>query len=700
MITGVLIELSEWSGNSAGLHIVQLLSSGAFAGAVAEQNQESCYAPGGSGAEQTGEWTGRDVSTGIAGTQQQILVSEVDVGTSSSEGPSFTWYPYVSASGEYEISFLVPGCVGFNDCGSRTTVQVQVFPGGGQAPIFQEVDQRQQQDTSVTIYRGPIVPTTPDFQMTVTMLLASDPAGNGQGGKYTVVADRIHLLLISPDLDSSDGEDGDATTGGQVSFGVLDWPRNVAAVTGDATGRLPESSLNPLRTAGINIARALGTQSSGNSSFIRSIASHGSGAVFFAGTFNLSSPESSNILLAKDGSLSSLADGGLNGEVSAIAVSGDFLFVGGEFTNSAAGNQDQLRNIAMYNIPEGRWLPMEEGVDGPVSQLTVFEDQIQVVGNFSKVLFSGSSSLGSSVGGLAVWDINSQTWQNSGGFVSGSVGMISTSADASSQYVAGNIAAFSRWGASGLALLQNGDGGQVRVTPMGASLGELEESAAPSAASRKRHTKRGPAAWLSSFKLPTLRPRQSPPTSQDAALPVDAVAPAPAVLSGIFWTNSSSSQEVVVIGGNFSLPTDEGASRGVAIYNPETRTLSALPGEPVDGIVRVLLVKDNKLYVGGSFTIAGTNANGFAVYDLEAGTWEVSDLEPLQGSTVLVRSITTTEASSDAIIVAGTFTRGDCNGLCSLDINSRRWSAVGSGFQGDVSSVAYAGVCASVFILR
>jgi hypothetical protein len=50
------------------------------------------------------------------------------------DGPTFTWMPYVSASGQYDINLLVPGCEEFQDCDLRTSVDVTVFPGGVNNP--------------------------------------------------------------------------------------------------------------------------------------------------------------------------------------------------------------------------------------------------------------------------------------------------------------------------------------------------------------------------------------------------------------------------------------------------------------------------------------------------------------------------------------------------------------------------------------
>jgi hypothetical protein len=182
-------------------------------------------------------------------------------------------------------------------------------------------------------------------------------------------------------------------------------------------------------------------------------------------------------------------------------------------------------------------------------------------------------------------------------------------------------------------------------------------------------------------------------------LPPALPAPAPAVLAGTFWTNSSSI-EVAIIGGNFSFSSPEAStvSEGVAVYDPASASLKGLSGQQVNGSVRSLLVYNDQLYVGGEFSIEGTSANGLAVYDLTNQRWNVNEMQPLQPSTngqVTVRSITRSSSKPDTIVVAGSFAQAgslSCQSICAFDTISKQWNAFGKGIQGEVASVAYAGV--------
>lgn len=89
---------------------------------------------------------------------------------------------------------------------------------------------------------------------------------------------------------------------------------------------------------------------------------------------------------------------------------------------------------------------------------------------------------------------------------------------------------------------------------------------------------------------------------------------------------------------------------------------------------------------------------GFGVYNITQQTWDDTNVQPLQGdsgSSVVVRSITASPSQSNVLMVAGSFAQAGstpCRSICAYDIVNRQWSALGDGIQGDVSSVAYAGV--------
>lgn len=704
-LTGVQIKLTQWTGTSAGLHILQLLSSGAFASAVDSQNGQSCFAPNPSNTTRTGLWTEKDANTNIPGTTEAVLVSSVNVGTSAASGPSFTWMPYVSASGQYDIYLLVPGCSDFQDCSLRTSVKVTVFPGDGQSPSVTTVSQQNTQDSTTLIYSGPVIPSSPNFVTTVSMTLADNPAGQGQGGKYEMVADRIQMVLKSANF-TGGGSDGAGSQGGLSAFGFLEWPLS-SGTTANATTTLSNSAGTALDAVGFDLFSALGgtTSLTSSTSAVSAVVHHPSG-IFLGGNFTLSSgtaSSASNIVAFRNGALAGLSGAGLNGPVTSLVLDGDMLYVGGSFSDTpSASMQGKLRGVAKYDVQQNEWAALEAGVNGAVSSLGFSDGQLQVAGNFTTLLSSTGSDAGFEVAGFATWNSTSGAWTNNGGFLVGRMSFVANGTSPSkgqtqSQFVAGSVQAALKFGASGLVMMTNGGSDGPNVTPLGVQLDSVVDATSGTVAKRSkvRH-RRGPSTWFPNLTFVNLFTRQSaslPP------LPPFTSAPAPAVLAGVFWTNSSSSKEVAIIGGNFSFPSSGSSeSQGIAIYDQASATISPLQGPQLNGTVRALFVQDNHLFVGGHFTLVGTNINGLAIYDLSAQRWDISGLPPLQaasGSFVTVRSITASASAANTVIVAGSFAQGgslSCEAICSWDTSLKQWHALGGGIQGEVAAVTFAGV--------
>lgn len=712
-ITGFQLKLSQWRGAGPGLHILQLLSSGAFASAVGTQNSKSCFAPVPSNSTFTGTWNPQQANTNIAGTVQTVLVSEVPVGTSQANGPTFTWMPYVSASGQYDINLLVPGCEEFQDCDLRTSVEITVFPGGGQQPWVTTVSQRNTQDTVANIYSGVVVPSSPFFVATITMSLAENPEGSGSNGQYRIVADRVQLILRSPDINGT-SPNGSGGAGSLTGFGFLEWPLSVTSLPSTSTGILPNTTQTPLDIAGFDLFNALGgsTNLLLSGAFLDSVVQHPSGTLFLAGGFTLTSGTASgasNIVAFGGGALHVLSNNGLNGNISALLFVGNRLYVGGRFTDTATGSTNgALSGVAVYDVVQDQWAALGGGVDGTVNGLGYTNGQVQVVGNFTRVRNSRGDTGGLQVPGLASWAVEAGGWTSSGGYLVGTLDVIVNGTHDETiqdvQYIAGHIASSLRYGANGFALLATGeDGGLPEVTTLNTTLNPVGPT--NNSPSRRSGTTVQRRSFMPSVTLKHLfkrqqssTPTQTPPQSGNS----------PAIYAGAFWTNSSSGQQMVILGGNFSLPALGGAS-GLAAYNIETGVLAALPGSAVLGVVHTLFVNGDTLYVGGQFTIQGSDLNSFAIYNLAGGQWANDGPQPLMISTgtVAVRSLSLSESKPDTLIVAGSFENAGsfpCRAICALNVNSRQWTTLGSGLGGgQVTTVILAGVrsnCHAAFFIH
>ncbi|KAI0087929.1 cortical protein marker for cell polarity-domain-containing protein [Irpex rosettiformis] len=718
-ITGFQLTLSQWQGASSGLHLLQLLSSGAFASSVDADNGVSCFAPNASSTARTGTWIEKDVQTNIPGTIQAVLVSDVNVNTSPAQTPTFTWRPYVSTSGDYTVNLLIPGCTNLQDCALRTSVTVTVFPGDGQSPVVTTVSQQNTDDTVKQIYSGPVVPTTPDFSMTISMALSNPPAGNGQNGQYELVADRVQLVLNSANITSVPSGNGtnSTSTSAQTSFGFLEWPLSQTdSVT--TTGVLPNTSLTSLDSAGITFFNALGGSSSLqtiSASIISAAVQHPSGTIFVGGSFSLSSGSAQgalNIAQWKDEHLAKVSGNGLDSSVSALVLSADgrTLFAGGSFKDTSdKSTNSKLSGVASYDVQNDAWAPLNGGVNGAVEGLELTSDNLLlVVGNFTE---TGDGTLAN---GLAAWNLTSNTWISSGGFLVGKMTFVGNStapskSDGQSQLLAGSISASFKFSAAGFVTIQNGESssnGMPKITPFSVQVQGSPNMTSSSMSNITANVKRHRAhnnrrssifsGWVGGFFR-----RQSDTTANLAPLPTIAPSNAPSILAGAYWTNSSTKRENAILGGNFTYTsTNGGIVQNIAVYDIDAGAVTALPGNQVNGTVRSLFVQDDSLYIGGSFSVSGTNFDGFAVYNLAREEWDTVGFQPLSGTSgssasgVVVRSITAPTPESNAIIVGGSFSQGgstSCRAICSFNTENKAWSALGNGIQGEVSSVSYAG---------
>ncbi|VDB95910.1 unnamed protein product [Peniophora sp. CBMAI 1063] len=698
-ITGVQVKLSQWTGAGPGLHIFQLLSSGAFASAVASQNGASCFAPAASNTSHTGTWTEVQANTNIAGTTVTALVADVAVGTPASQAPTVTWQPYVSASGEYDINLLVPGCTEFQNCAARTSVSVSVFAIAGSDPTVTTVDETNTDDAVVKIYSGPVVPSSDDFTVTVTLGLASNPTGNGDDGNYQLVADRVQLVLTNANVTGSSGNGISSASGTRGSFGFFEWPISSSSNV-NAEGTLPNNTETAADALGISLFTALGGNSSLSASttdVVSAVAHHSSGAIIVGGAFTLTSPATTHIALFKNGALSALANSGLNGNVSSLALTGDTLFVGGAFSDTKDGSTSgKLAGVAKYDVASNAWSDLAGGLGSGafVSSLLIDSDgALLVAGSFS----------GQGTDGFAKWNVSSGSWVGTGGFVNGALSLVANGTS-DSQLVAGSVSQSLQFGASGFATIKNGANGAPTITPLGATLDASTSSSTAttnSSTTRRRvHSSRrvGPSAWVPHVPMPSLTnlfARQSSSSASLPALPADAAVSGPAVLAGAFYTNSSNSRQLIVLGGNFT----SGSAQNIGLYDQDAGSVTQLNGAQPNGVVRALLVHGDQLFVGGQFTLAldGGNADGFAVYDLAKGAWVLGlqTLTASSGGSVVVRSITGSNAKSNAVFVAGSFagTSGglSCVGICEIAADTKQWTALGGGIQGEVGAVDYSG---------
>lgn len=100
-------------------------------------------------------------------------------------------------------------------------------------------------------------------------------------------------------------------------------------------------------------------------------------------------------------------EGAVLAEVIALAVTGNDLFVGGSFSQTGDGITLNLGNIARFDMMAGNWnaLP-KQGLNGEVFALAVIGDYVYVGGSFNE---TNDGSL-TDLGGIVRYDTSTGTW--------------------------------------------------------------------------------------------------------------------------------------------------------------------------------------------------------------------------------------------------------------------------------------------------
>ncbi|HMS42296.1 MAG TPA: kelch repeat-containing protein, partial [Pyrinomonadaceae bacterium] len=109
---------------------------------------------------------------------------------------------------------------------------------------------------------------------------------------------------------------------------------------------------------------------------------------------------------------SALPNNGLNGPVFALAVSGDNLYVGGQFSQTANGAVTNLNNIAVYNLTTNTWSPLPgNGLNNWVYDLAVSGNTLFVGGIFTRTFNSSVLNLNR----VARFNTSTNTWSTVSG---------------------------------------------------------------------------------------------------------------------------------------------------------------------------------------------------------------------------------------------------------------------------------------------
>ena len=142
----------------------------------------------------------------------------------------------------------------------------------------------------------------------------------------------------------------------------------------------------------------------------------------------------------------------------------------------------------------------------------------------------------------------------------------------------------------------------------------------------------------------------------------------------------------IYVGGEFTETADGRTTNlnGIAIFNSNTKTWSALANNGLNGDVLSLAISGNNLYVGGGFTEtndgAVTNLNRIAHYNLTTGTWSTLTGNGLKAE--FGGRVSAIEIIGDEMYVGGyiaeTFddTVTNLNNIARYNLTNNTWSAL------------------------
>ncbi len=323
-------------------------------------------------------------------------------------------------------------------------------------------------------------------------------------------------------------------------------------------------------------------------------------------------------------------ENGTNGNVEAIAVNGDNVYVAGSF--SLAGGIG-ANNIAVYNKNTG-WSTLSSGANGTVKALAVTSDgKVYAGGSFTSIGGVSAQNVG-------VWNGNSWSALSSG--TNGTVAKIGIDAN-NNVYVGGafelaggvSVSNIAKWNNGWSALVDSGTSGrgtnnEIRAIAFDTDntlyVGGNFDSAGGKTANRI-------ATWNGST-WGTLGQGTS------------------GFVQAIEVTNSS-----VYAGGNFSLADGKTVNR-VARWNKSSNQWEAM-GNGLSGNVNSLAFDGSYLYAGGSFETAGKDAStNYIVKNMArwsiANGWQAMGPSKNVGTNNMVNDIVLS-ADEDRLYTGGTF---------------------------------------------
>ncbi|MCK9369102.1 hypothetical protein M0R04_04040 [Candidatus Dojkabacteria bacterium] len=381
-----------------------------------------------------------------------------------------------------------------------------------------------------------------------------------------------------------------------------------------------------------------------------------SGSNVYAGGAFTEAGENSNVnrIAYWNGSTWNALGSGVNNTVSAIAISGSNVYVGGTFT--LAGGVTNTARIAYWN--GSTWNAMGTGANGDVKAIDISGSNIYVAGNFT--LAGGVTNTKY----IAYW--NGSAWNAMGTGANGGVYAIDISG--SNIYIGGtfslaggvtNTARIAYWNGSAWNAMGTGANGSVYTIAISGSNVYIggSFSLAGGITNTVRVAYWNGSAWNA--------------MGTGANEEVHAIA--------ILGSN-------IYMGGYFTIAGGVANTRYITYWNGSVWNNFGGIKKGVNGLVRAIAISGSNVYVGGGFTLAGGVTNTAYIAYWNGSTWNAMGT----GANSIVYAIA---ISGSNIYVAGNFTLagGVTNTKYIAYWNGSTWNAMGTGANAYVSAIAISG---------
>ncbi|MCJ1477596.1 hypothetical protein MMC13_006269 [Lambiella insularis] len=627
-MNGFRLDISDWYGSAGGLNGIELFQDQMYAFAVSSLDEPACAVPHlGSNATTTGPWK---VTPSQQSSSEYLTADLIGPGVNSSSA-SVTFLPDIRQSGNYTVMIYTPGCQQDNTCTLRgiSNVTGNFTLSGASAPLQTNIFQTNDFDKYDQIYHGYVDAASDSFRPSITLA----PLDN-QNNSISLVANRVRFQL-------------DPGAGGLN--GLFEWNPNQAT----ASTNFANSTIDAAGTGLQTDALVMSLEVIGQTTYVSG---------------NFTGKGINNIFALSNGNVTSLPNAGLNAAVASTFVYGDFLILGGNFTNTTNPGTPGLNYIAAFDTSKQAWQSLGNGVNGQVTSIVPLmlnitngqpETCITVNGIFNQVLSSGSSALYDTQDGFAIWVPSHNDWlQNLNVQTMEITGQLSatTNISGTSPLLAGTITA------QGLGL---SDGAEFSTT---GSLG------------------------LTSLGI-HIQPQQIGSSQRRRAVSGQNVTGA---VVGLFDTDSG--RNTTIIGGHFTAIATNGSTiNNLAIINSTASGPQSVTGIgsglDADSVFLALATANNTLYAGGtvSGTLNNSPINGLVLWDLTKSNYVSPQPPALSGSSVAVNAITI-QPDTPNVYVAGNFDKAgglNCPSICLF--TGAQWQQPGNGLGGSIGALTWQG---------